>query len=55
MHAEIAGPDPTRCYFVDDTEVNVAAARELGLQTHRFRNTARLVAALAWTGLGDPG
>jgi len=49
--AEIAGADPTRCYFVDDTEINVAAARDLGFQTHKFRDSAQLVAALAWTGL----
>ena len=35
--AEIAGVDPTQCYFVDDTEINVAAARDLGFHTHRFR------------------
>jgi len=53
--AEIAGSDPTRCYFVDDTEINIAAARDLGFQTHKFRNSAQLVATLAWTGLGDSG
>jgi len=53
--AEIAGADPARCYFVDDTEVNVAAARDFGFRTHRFGNTSGLVAELAWTGVGEPG
>jgi len=49
--ADVARSDRARCYFVDDTEINVAAARDLGFQTHRFRNSAQLVTALAWTGL----
>jgi len=52
--AEIAGAAPARCYFVDDTEVNVAAARDLGFRTHRFGNTSGLAAKLAWTGVGEP-
>jgi len=52
--AEIAGADPTQCYFVDDTAVNVAAARDLGFQAHHFQNTTKLVSSLAWTGVGEP-
>ena len=53
--AEIAGTDPPQCYFVDDTAINVAAARDLGFHTHTFRNAPQLVATLAWTGIGDSG
>jgi putative hydrolase of the HAD superfamily len=34
------------CVFVDDLEVNVAAARELGMQTVHFRNTEQAIAEL---------
>ncbi len=33
---------PTECLFIDDKEVNLAAARELGLQTLLFRNADQL-------------
>lgn len=53
--AEIAGTDPPQCYFVDDTAINVAAARDLGFHTHTFRNVPQFVATLAWAGIGDSG
>ena len=34
------------CAFVDDLEVNVAAARELGMQAIHFRDTAQAIAEL---------
>ena len=41
------GIDPTETLFVDDTERNVRAARELGFHAHRFVDAASLHAALA--------
>ena len=37
--------------FIDDFAHNVAAARELGFRTHRFRTPGRLIGALARQGL----
>jgi HAD superfamily hydrolase (TIGR01509 family) len=47
----IANTTPARCFFVDDSEVNVAAARRLGFRTHRFRGVAGLVARLRREGV----
>jgi putative hydrolase of the HAD superfamily len=37
---------PDECLFVDDVEVNVAAARALGLQTVHFRSNEQAIAEL---------
>jgi HAD superfamily hydrolase (TIGR01509 family) len=47
----IADTTPARCFFVDDSAVNVAAARRLGFRTHRFRGVAGLVARLRREGV----
>jgi putative hydrolase of the HAD superfamily len=44
--AEVAGVAVERCLFVDDTAVNVEAARELGMATVRFRDAGQLRTAL---------
>ena len=47
MHAaRAAETEPERCYFIDDTQLNVDAAAALGFQTHRFRGVAALQSAL---------
>ena len=38
--------DPAETLFVDDAEVNVAGARAVGLQAHRFVDAAGLERAL---------
>lgn len=43
--------DPRDCVFVDDSEVNVAAAGRLGFQTHHFRDPAGLADDLRRRGL----
>jgi HAD superfamily hydrolase (TIGR01509 family) len=48
---QIANTAPARCFFVDDTEVNVDAARRLGFRTHRFRGVSGLVARLRREGV----
>jgi putative hydrolase of the HAD superfamily len=40
------GVSAEECAFVDDTEVNVDAARALGLHAVRFRDTAQAIAEL---------
>lgn len=35
--SQVTGVDPACCLFVDDTEVNVEAARQLGFHGHTFR------------------
>jgi HAD superfamily hydrolase (TIGR01509 family) len=44
---QVCGVTPSRCYFIDDTELNVAAASALGFQTHWFRSVAGLERELA--------
>jgi HAD superfamily hydrolase (TIGR01509 family) len=46
----IAGAEPSRCFFVDDTRVNVDAARTLGFQTHWFRGVPGLLHSLRSAG-----
>jgi HAD superfamily hydrolase (TIGR01509 family) len=48
----VAGAPPSRCYFVDDSAVNVESARAVGLQAHLFRDTATLRDALRAIGVG---
>ena len=43
---ERLGVEASACAFVDDTEVNVDAARELGLHAVWFRDTRQAVAEL---------
>jgi HAD superfamily hydrolase (TIGR01509 family) len=38
--SQVAGTDPSRCLFVDDTRGNVEAARALGFRTHWFRSVS---------------
>jgi 2-haloacid dehalogenase len=45
------GLEPATTVFVDDTEANVVAARELGFQAIRFHDPPRLRAALVDVGL----
>ena len=50
------GAEPEETLFVDDTERNLLAARELGIRGHRFRTPGRLKEALEAEGLlGDTG
>jgi HAD superfamily hydrolase (TIGR01509 family) len=44
---QVCGVTPSRCYFIDDTELNVAAASALGFQTHWFHSVAGLERELA--------
>ncbi len=44
--AEVSAAPPSRCVFVDDTLVNVEAARELGFHGHHFRGYRDFVAAM---------
>lgn len=37
LAAEGIGLGPERCFFIDDLEANVAAARDVGMQGHHFR------------------
>jgi putative hydrolase of the HAD superfamily len=37
---------PGACLFVDDTEVNCDAARELGIRTVHFRDTGQAIAEI---------
>ena len=46
----LTGADPSRCFFVDDTALNVEAARALGLHGHVFRTVEGLTAALLEAG-----
>jgi putative hydrolase of the HAD superfamily len=39
----LGDPPPAECLFVDDVEVNVDAARELGLATVHFRDNAQAI------------
>lgn len=49
--AERLGVPPGECLFVDDRERNVAGARAIGMQAHRFVDAQDLRAALAARGL----
>jgi len=50
LHAcEVTGAAPSQCYFVDDTLVNIDAAKAAGLQTHWFRGVDGLNRELAQT------
>ena len=46
----LTGADPSRCFFVDDTALNVEAARAFGLHGHVFRTVEGLTAALLEAG-----
>ncbi|MEV0648106.1 HAD family hydrolase [Phytomonospora sp. NPDC050363] len=48
--ARVAGVPPQRCLFVDDTEKNVIAARETGMQGLYYRTPADLRAILEAAG-----
>ncbi|HCL00562.1 MAG TPA: hypothetical protein DHW42_10725 [Candidatus Marinimicrobia bacterium] len=39
---KIAAADPDECLFIDDLPENVAAARQMGIHSHRFETVARL-------------
>ncbi len=43
---QLSGALPSRCYFIDDTLVNVEAAKTLGFRTHWFRGVEELVKEL---------
>ena len=53
--AERFGFDPGATFYVDDSEANVAAARELGFDVVRFTALDRLRRDLAARGLLDGG
>lgn len=42
----LTGTDPSQCFFVDDTALNVDAARALGFRGHVFRSVSGLRSAL---------
>ena len=46
LTVERLGTEPADCVFVDDLEVNCAAARELGMAAVRFEDTAVAIAAV---------
>jgi putative hydrolase of the HAD superfamily len=50
------GLEPSDCLFVDDNELNVEAARELGMTAVRFHETEQAIADIraAIDGAGDP-
>jgi putative hydrolase of the HAD superfamily len=51
----LGSPRPDQCLFVDDNELNVEAARELGLHAVHFRTTEQTVADVrALLGLDGP-
>jgi HAD superfamily hydrolase (TIGR01509 family) len=50
--SDAAGAAPGECFFVDDTLVNVEAARALGFQAHHFTGVAGLTEALTGLGVG---
>jgi putative hydrolase of the HAD superfamily len=39
----LGGVDPRECLFIDDNELNVEAARELGMQTVRFQSNEQAI------------
>jgi|SRR6478609_721147 len=43
---QLSQTSPERCYFVDDTQVNVEAARALGFKAHCFGGIDALIAEL---------
>ncbi len=43
LASEAAGAKASQCFFIDDTRVNVEAARALGFQTHWFRGLPGLL------------
>jgi len=53
--AEALGVEPGACLFVDDREVNCAAARAVGMQAVRFTAAADLERALVQRGLLPEG
>ncbi len=44
--AHVAEREPAQCLFVDDTQLNVDAARELGFRGHHFRDVPGLIEEL---------
>lgn len=48
--SEAAGADASRCFFIDDTRMNVDAARSLGFQAHWFRGLPGLARELKKAG-----
>jgi putative hydrolase of the HAD superfamily len=46
-----AGCEPGECFFVDDIEENVAAARQLGIDAETFRSANELEAQLRERGV----
>ena len=42
----VTGTEPSQCFFVDDTALNVDAAQELGFYGHTFRTVSGLSSAL---------
>jgi putative hydrolase of the HAD superfamily len=40
------GIEPADCVFVDDVDVNCAAARELGMHVVQFENAEQAIAAV---------
>ena len=49
---EAAGTSASRCFFVDDKEENVEAARDMGLLACRFRGSNELRAVFEKEGIG---
>lgn len=43
---QLTGREPSQCLFVDDTALNVGAARRLGFRCHQFRGVSELYAEL---------
>lgn len=47
----MGNPDPGNVFFIDDSEKNIVAARDLGFGVHHFRSAAELEAALVSEGI----
>jgi putative hydrolase of the HAD superfamily len=39
----MGGPEPSDCLFIDDTDVNCDAARELGMSAVHYRDNAQAI------------
>jgi putative hydrolase of the HAD superfamily len=43
MLERMGGPGPEECLFIDDTDVNCDAARELGMSAVHYRNNEQAI------------
>ncbi|MBZ5697752.1 MAG: HAD family phosphatase [Acidobacteriia bacterium] len=55
MALEVTQRRPKECLFIDDRELNLECARQLGMRTVRFQNAAQLRQDLAASGVAVAG